>query len=90
MVLFSTLGRLTHESNHGFLDMVIDNDPPITRHISIPKEMSQLSCSAFTAGIVEAVLDGLCFVSGRCQASVPFMLKDVAIAGESDGTLRSD
>lgn len=44
-------------------DMIIDNDPPITRHISIPKDMSQLSCSALTAGIVEAVLDGLGFVS---------------------------
>lgn len=44
-------------------DMIIDNDPPITRHISVPRDMSQLSCSSFTAGIVEAVLDGLGFVS---------------------------
>jgi len=43
-------------------DMIIDNDPIITRYISIPKDMSQLSCSALTAGIVEAVLDGLGFV----------------------------
>lgn len=42
--------------------MIIDNDPPIERHISVPRDMSQLSCSSFTAGIVEAVLDGLCFV----------------------------
>jgi len=41
--------------------MIIDNDPPIERHISVPKDFSQLSCSSFTAGIVEAVLDGLCF-----------------------------
>lgn len=45
------------------VDMVIDNDPPITRNISVPRDMSQLSCSSFTAGIVEAVLDGLGFVS---------------------------
>lgn len=44
--------------------MIIDNDPPITRYISVPREMSQLSCSALTAGIVEALLDGLGFVSG--------------------------
>lgn len=44
-------------------DMVIDNDPSITRNISVPRDMSQLSCSSFTAGIVEAVLDGLGFVS---------------------------
>ena len=43
--------------------MIVDNDPLITRHISIPREMSQLNCSALTAGIVEAVLDGLGFVS---------------------------
>jgi trafficking protein particle complex subunit 5 len=42
--------------------MIIDNDPLIDRHISVPKDMSQLSCSSFTAGIVEAVLDGLGFV----------------------------
>lgn len=42
--------------------MIVDNDPPITRNISVPRDMSQLSCSSFTAGIVEAVLDGLGFV----------------------------
>lgn len=41
--------------------MIVDNDPPITRNISVPRDMSQLSCSSFTAGIVEAVLDGLGF-----------------------------
>ena len=45
------------------VDMIIDNDPQITRHISVPRDMSQLSCSSFTAGIVEAVLDGLGLVS---------------------------
>jgi trafficking protein particle complex subunit 5 len=43
--------------------MIIDNDPQITRNISIPRDLSSLSCSAFTAGIVEAALDGLGFVS---------------------------
>ena len=42
--------------------MIIDNDPPVERHISVPRDFSQLSCSSFTAGIVEAVLDGLSFV----------------------------
>jgi hypothetical protein len=41
--------------------MIIDNDPSIERYISVPRDMSQLSCSSFTAGIVEAVLDGLGF-----------------------------
>ncbi|TEB39117.1 transporter particle subunit trs31 [Coprinellus micaceus] len=41
--------------------MVIDNEPLFERHISVPKDFSQLSCSSFTAGIVEAFLDGLNF-----------------------------
>ncbi|KZO99817.1 TRAPP complex subunit trs31 [Calocera viscosa TUFC12733] len=51
--------------------MIIDNDPPITKYISIPKEMSQLSCSALTAGIVEALLDGLGFPARVTAHSVP-------------------
>ena len=47
---------------HAHADMIIDNDPVVTRSISVPREMSQLSCSSFTAGVVEAVLDGLGFV----------------------------
>jgi hypothetical protein len=56
-----------------YVDMIIDNDPPIERHISVPKDFSQLSCSSFTAGIVEAVLDGLCFVS--CIISIAIICK---------------
>ncbi|KAG6371585.1 NO signaling/Golgi transport ligand-binding domain-containing protein [Boletus reticuloceps] len=41
--------------------MIIDNDPLLERHISVPRDFSTLSCSSFTAGIVEAVLDGLGF-----------------------------
>lgn len=54
--------------------MIIDNEPLIERHISVPRDMSQLSCSSFTAGIVEAVLDGLGFVS-RVSVSVFWLLR---------------
>lgn len=43
-------------------DMIALNNPILTQHISIPKDMSSLSCEAFTAGVVEGVLDGLDFV----------------------------
>lgn len=43
--------------------MISDNDPILSRYISVPKELSQLNCNAFVAGIVEAVLDGCQFVS---------------------------
>lgn len=45
------------------IDMISDNDPILSRYISVPKELSQLNCNAFVAGIVEAVLDGCQFVS---------------------------
>ncbi|OCF35381.1 hypothetical protein I316_02931 [Kwoniella heveanensis BCC8398] len=40
-------------------DMITLNEPPLTQHISVPRDMSQLSCEAYTAGLVEGVLDGL-------------------------------
>ena len=45
------------------LDMLTLNQPPLTQHISVPRDMSQLSCEAYTAGVVEGVLDGLNIVS---------------------------
>lgn len=43
--------------------MIIDNDPRIALYISVPNELDQLSCSSLTAGVVEAALDGMAFVS---------------------------
>lgn len=48
-----------------YADMIALNNPILTQHISIPKDMSSLSCEAFTAGVVEGVLDGLDFVHPR-------------------------
>lgn len=45
------------------VDMISDNDPMVSKYISIPKELNQLNCAAFIAGIVEAILDGCQFVS---------------------------
>lgn len=41
--------------------MIIDNDPIVNSYISVPKEMSQLNCAAYVAGIVEGVCDGCGF-----------------------------
>jgi hypothetical protein len=49
--------------------MIALNSPILTQHISIPKDMSSLSCEAFTAGVVEGVLDGLDFVRRRACAA---------------------
>lgn len=41
--------------------MIIDNEPLVNQYISVPKEMSQLNCAAYVAGIVEGVCDGADF-----------------------------
>ncbi|KAF8845477.1 TRAPP I complex [Paxillus ammoniavirescens] len=51
--------------------MIIDNDPPIERYISVPRDLNTLSCSSFTAGVVEAVLDGLGFPARVTAHSTP-------------------
>ncbi|KAL1930802.1 hypothetical protein VTP01DRAFT_10964 [Rhizomucor pusillus] len=51
--------------------MISDNDPLLSRYISVPKELSQLNCNAFVAGIVEAVLDGCQFPARVTAHTVP-------------------
>ena len=48
--------------------MISTNTPLFAKSISVPKDMNQLSVEAFTAGIIEAALDGMGFVSriSRC------------------------
>ncbi|AEO56568.1 hypothetical protein MYCTH_2301662 [Thermothelomyces thermophilus ATCC 42464] len=41
--------------------MIVDNEPLVNAYISVPREMSQLNCAAFVAGIVEGVCDGAMF-----------------------------
>jgi len=51
------------------LDMLSLNNPPLTQHISVPRDLSQLSCEAYSAGIVEGVLEGLDMVSLKYTSS---------------------
>jgi hypothetical protein len=60
--------------------MLIDHDPVVNSYISVPKEMSQLNCAAFVAGIIEAVLDGSlfpCRVTAHSVFSEQFPAKTV-------------
>ena len=41
--------------------MIIDNEPLVNAYVSVPRDMSQLNCAAFVAGIVEGVCDGAGF-----------------------------
>ena len=39
--------------------MISDNEPLVNQYISVPKEMSQLNCAAYVAGIIEGVVCGV-------------------------------
>jgi len=62
---------LEHSNENEDEYMISDNDLLITRAITIPKDMSQLSCGAYMAGIVEGALDGLGFPSRVTSHSAP-------------------
>ncbi|KAK4138369.1 TRAPP I complex [Trichocladium antarcticum] len=55
--------RLEKSSNPDTPDeyMIVDNEPLVNAYISVPREMSQLNCAAFVAGIVEGMCDGAMF-----------------------------
>ncbi|KNC47775.1 uncharacterized protein AMSG_04002 [Thecamonas trahens ATCC 50062] len=40
---------------------IVDNEPLVNRYISVPRDMSDLNCGAFVAGIVKGVLAGAGF-----------------------------
>jgi len=63
-----TLEKSTENENEY---MISDNDPLISKYISVPKELSELNCNSFLAGIVEAILDGAQFPSRVTAHSLP-------------------
>ncbi|KAI9850266.1 MAG: TRAPP subunit trs31 [Thelocarpon superellum] len=52
---------LERSKDHEDEYMISDNDPLVNQYISVPKEMNQLNCAAFVAGIIEGVCDGTGF-----------------------------
>ncbi len=67
----STVGLMTMPSTVGLMTkavvqaedeyMISDFDLFVTKYISVPKDMGQLNCAAFIAGIVKGALDGAGF-----------------------------
>ena len=57
---------------------IIEKEPLVNRFISVPKDKGSLNCASFTAGIVEAVLDGANFpakVTAHWHNGTCFMVK---------------
>ncbi|KAH8599887.1 NO signaling/Golgi transport ligand-binding domain-containing protein [Bisporella sp. PMI_857] len=50
--------------------MISDNEPLVNQYISVPREMNQLNCAAFVAGIIEGVCDGAGFPANVTAHSV--------------------
>lgn len=59
--------------------MIYDNDPVLTRSITVPAEMSSLSCSAITAGVIEAIMDCHGFVTCLCLRLFPWAVVDLHV-----------
>ena len=51
--------------------MVIDNNPVMSQFISVPRELKQLNCNAFIAGVIEGVLDAGYFQCNVSAHTVP-------------------
>ncbi|KAK4989097.1 Trafficking protein particle complex subunit 31 [Elasticomyces elasticus] len=48
--------------------MITDNEPVLNSFISVPREMSQLNCAAYLAGIIEGVCDAAGFATEGVSA----------------------
>ncbi|EGG05297.1 uncharacterized protein MELLADRAFT_28769, partial [Melampsora larici-populina 98AG31] len=70
-VVGKTADILEHSNENDDEYMISDNCLLLTKSITIPKDMSQLSCGAIMAGVVEASLDGLGFPARVTSHSAP-------------------
>lgn len=57
--------------------MITDNEPLVNQYVSVPREMSQLNCAAFVAGIIE----GVCAATGLRAAVSAHNAGDTAEGG---------
>ncbi|KAI4265063.1 MAG: hypothetical protein L6R38_009675 [Xanthoria sp. 2 TBL-2021] len=53
-----TADAIEHSSTTNNEYMISDNEPLVNQYISVPKEMNQLNCAAYVAGMIEGVCDG--------------------------------
>lgn len=65
--------------------MIIDNEPLVNAYVSVPREMSQLNCAAYVAGMVEGVCDGAGFPARVTAHSVGGQAAAQGADGAADG-----
>jgi hypothetical protein len=70
--------KLEHANDDEKTYYIIEKEPLVNKFISVPKDKGSLNCAAFTAGIIEAVLDGCNFpakVTAHWHKGTTFMVK---------------
>ncbi|XP_064606621.1 trafficking protein particle complex subunit 5-like [Liolophura sinensis] len=70
--------KLEHANDDERTYYIIEKEPLINKFISVPKDKGSLNCAAFTAGILEAVLNGSNFpakVTVHWHKGTTFMIK---------------
>ncbi len=73
--------------------MIIDNLPLMSQFISVPKDFGQLNVGAFTAGIIEGILDSAYFqanVSAHTMEADGFPLRTVFLIKFDHGVLERE
>lgn len=70
--------KLEHANDDEGTYYIIETEPLVNKFISVPKDKGSLNCASFTAGIIEAVLDGCNFpakVTAHWHKGTTFMVK---------------
>ncbi|XP_030844703.1 trafficking protein particle complex subunit 5 [Strongylocentrotus purpuratus] len=70
--------KLEHANDDERTYYIIEKESVINRFISVPKDKGSLNCAAFTAGIIEAILNGCNFpakVTAHWHKGTTYMIK---------------
>ncbi|KAJ8883219.1 hypothetical protein PR048_015059 [Dryococelus australis] len=70
--------KLEHSNDDERTYYIIEKDPVVNKFISVPKDKGSLNCAMFTAGIIEAILNGCGFsakVTAHWHKGTTYMVK---------------
>ena len=63
--------------------MISDTEVFVNKYISVPKDMGQLNCAAFVAGIVKGILEGAGFPARWVAGAVCVCCSALSTAGQN-------
>ncbi|XP_071486720.1 trafficking protein particle complex subunit 5-like [Diadema setosum] len=70
--------KLEHANDDERTYYIIEKESVVNKFISVPKDKGSLNCAAFTAGIIEAILNGCSFpakVTAHWHKGTTYMIK---------------